>query len=223
MIFKTLTLMIFVWPLAWGADCNPGFHLLQEKFFPYAFGKEARTVDYSEFEQIASYLKEIKNNKKYEVSKSDILVCTSDYRLPPISVTQKNENEHLDLALQRASGLKKELKKLGIKAEVSHKLCGPAFRKLDMNWRFISKEYMNDKYQEAYRDIEKTDGIIEMYKTEALIKSFDEVKNKYQQPFLAKYKPFNGYRVRVFGSDVCPLTHHEIETSKEKGKGAQQE
>ena len=124
MIFKILTLMIFVRPLAWGADCNPGFHLLQEKFFPYPFGKEARTVDYSEFEQIASYLKEIKNNKKYEVSKSDILVCTSDYRLPPISVTQKNENEHLDLALQRASGLKKELNKLGIKAEVSHKLCG---------------------------------------------------------------------------------------------------
>ena len=221
-MIKLLIFLPFIFSTSWAADCNPEVHILDEKFFPYPFGKESRTLDYKEFEEIVSYIKEFEKNKKHQITKTEILVCTSDYRLPPMSVTHKNENEHLDLAMQRAGGLKKELNKKGINSEVSHKLCGPTFRKLDMNWRFITKQHMNGKYEEAFRDIQKTEGIHEMYKNEALMNSFDEVKQKFPEPFLAKYKPFNGYRLRLHGKDNCSSIHHEIETGKKEGKGTKQ-
>lgn len=221
-MLKLLIFIPFLLSTVQAADCNPEVHVLNEKFFPYPFGKESRTLDYKEFEEIVFYIKESEKNKKHQVTKTEILVCTSDYRLPPMSVTHKNENEHLDLAMQRAGGLKKELNKKGINADVSHKLCGPAFRNLDKNWRFITKEHMNGKYQEAFKDIEKTEGILEMYKAEALINSIDELRTKFPEPFLAKYKPFNGYRLRLIGKDHCSSTHHQIETGKKEGKGTKQ-
>jgi hypothetical protein len=225
---KLLVLFIAVFPLtslAQIADCDPSEKTVLQKFQPIPFGKLARNILETEAQEIIKLISDFKiNNPKVEVVRLDVLVCTSAYPLPPISITDKNDNEHIDLALQRAMKIKKDLNKQSIPAEVAHKVCGPAFVPTDKNWRIVVKgKTPQNIYDQAYADIGNTAGILEQYKNEALIESFDEVKAQYPEPFLAKYKPFQGYRINLVGKEICSSNNHKIKAGKEEAEGAKKE
>lgn len=226
-MFKGLILLLtFISLTAWGQphECDPSEKSVMQKFLPSPFGKLAWNILESEAEEIINLVADYKSkNPKIELVHLDILVCTSAYPLAPISITDKNQHANVDQALQRALKIKKRFNQQTIPTEVAHKVCGPAFVPLDKNWRIVVKGKSGDLYDRAYKDIEKTEGILELYKTEALIETFAEVKAQYPEPFLAKYKPFQGYRVKLFGKELCGSNNHKIKAGQEKAKGAKQE
>lgn len=185
-------------------NCEDGEKILEQKFFPAPFGKKARNIDVSEAEGVVKHIKQFQlNHPNSIVSKIEVLSCTSSVPLPPLSLTDRRENEHLDLAMQRALLLKKELNKHNFKSEVAHRVCGPEFKPLDKNLRFIVKGNSGALYEQAYAEIQKTENLLDQYKEEALIESFDEIKKNYPAPFEAKYRPFQGYRVKITGRIRC--------------------
>lgn len=226
-MFKGLILLLSLFvPFVFAApvECDPTEQTILQKFLPSPFGKAARNILDTEAKGVVSLVSDFKaSHPKIEVTHIEVLVCTSHYPLAPISLTDKNENEHMELALQRALNLKKEFSGQKISAQISHRACGPAFVHLDKNWRLVVKGKSGKIYDQVYEEIEKTPGILELYKNEALLNSFDEVKSNYPEPLLAKYKAFQGYRLKVLGKQLCGSAHHKIEASQKESKRSKQE
>ena len=220
LLFSLFASFVFAAPV----ECDPTEQTRLQKFLPSPFGKAARNILDTEAKSVVSMVSDFKaSHPKIEVSRIEVLVCTSHYPLAPISITDKNENEHMELALQRALNLKKEFNAQKISAQISHKSCGPAYVQLDKNWRLVVKGKSGKIYDQVFEEIAKTPGILELYKNEALLNSFDEVKSNYPEPLLAKYKAFQGYRLIVLGKQLCGSAHHKIEASQKESKRSKQE
>ena len=226
MVKGLILLLSLLGPFVYAApiECDPSEQTVFQHFLASPFGKASRTISDTEAKAVVSLVSEFKaSHPKIEVSHIEVLVCTSHYPLAPISITDKNENEHMELALQRALNLKKEFNTQKVSAQISHKACGPAYVQLDKNWRLVVKGKSGKIYDQVFEEIEKTPGLLELYKNEALLNSFDEVKAKYPEPLLAKYKAFQGYRLSVLGKNLCGSSHHKIEAGQKESKRAKQE
>ena len=226
MVKGLILLLSLLAPFVYAApiECDPSEQTVFQHFLASPFGKASRTISDTEAKAVVSLVSEFKSNHpKIEVTRIEVLVCTSHYPLAPISITDKNENEHMELALQRALNLKKEFNTQNVPAQISHRACGPAFVNLDKNWRLVVKGKSGKIYDQVLGEIENTPGLQELYKSEALLNSFDEVKAKYPEPLLAKYKAFQGYRLSVLGKNLCGSSHHKIEAGQKESKRAKQE
>lgn len=183
--------------------------VLFKKFIPTAFGIRSRTIDRKDAEAV---IKEVKNFKLAEprakITRLEILTCTSDYNLPQTIIPNKI-NEHVALASERNEMVKSALAKAYPYAVIAtSKLCGPKFEKKDLNDRFITKEsgpLYAAKLNALHSDVEFTKSL----KEEALIENSASLVEIYSSPFLAKYKPFQGIRLSIWG---------ELEESKKVEK-----
>lgn len=192
--------------------------ILHSEFVPTSFGIRSRTLDKSEAETVIKAIQQYKiQHAKSEISKIDILTCTSDYRLPQVSVTRKNEGEHIQLAKDRNEMMKAEISrifKLPIAGESS--VCGPEFNRDDLNDRFVTKDsgaIYDVKFNALMAD-EKFKGQL---KEQALISEPEKLKEVYPSPFLAKYKPFQGVRIHIWGT-VKGETQKKADTKQPSGK-----
>ncbi len=186
-------------------ECDSDTEILlgQPSFVQTPFGKAATRIEASEALGIVKLIQDLKSSSPDKnITRVEVLVCTSDVKIKPESITDRRENIHIELAQQRAAALKKELNKASIQSDISSQVCGPSFVKKDLNWRFFTEENSKKFYDSAFATL-NTPESLEMYKEFALIENFEELKRKFPAPYLAKYKPFNGYRIKVFAKNVC--------------------
>lgn len=179
---------------------EPSEGVIFKKFIPTAFGIRSRTIDRKDADAV---IKEVKNFKlsepKAKISRLEILTCTSDYPLPHASITSRKVNEHMQLAQERSEMIKSTLSKsLPHVVVATSKVCGPKFNPEDLNNRFVTKEsgpLLALKFNELHGDEE----FIKSLKEEALIENSGLLVDIYPSPFLAKYKPFQGIRLTIWG------------------------
>lgn len=200
MISLLIGLLFILSPRAQVLEEKPEI-LLHKEFVSTAFGVKSRTLDKKDAEAVIKALHQFKiDHPEAHISRVEVLTCTSDYKLPQISITHKETDEHLRLAKDRLEMLKEEMKKASPypftgKAQV----CGPAFKKEDMNDRFVTRE-SGAIFDEKFKILLADSAFIELLKSEALLENPSDLKSIYSSPFLAKYKPFQGVRLLVWGS-----------------------
>jgi hypothetical protein len=204
---KFILLSFLVCTLSYAEEVSE--KIIFKKFIPTAFGIRSRTIDRKDADAV---IKEIKNFKLAEplakISRIDILTCTSDYNLPQTIIPNRKE-EHVQLAKERNEMVQKALINAYPYAVVAEsKLCGPRFKTADLNDRFITKQsgpLFASKLNELHNSAEFTQSL----KEEALIDDSATLVDAYSSPFLAKYKPFQGIRLSIWG---------ELKESKEAEK-----
>lgn len=167
-------------------------------FIPTPFGIKSRTIDKKDAERVLKSIHEFKLARPdAQITGFEILTCTSDYELPQSSVTQKKVDEHWTLAKDRHFMILEEIGKtyqLPIKGEF--KICGPEFKKEDLNDRFVTQQ-SGVIFEERFKALLDTPGYKEQLKEEALMEQPELLKKLYPTPFLAKYKPFQGVRLFI--------------------------
>lgn len=175
--------------------------IIFKKFIPTAFGIRSRTIDRKDAEAV---LKEVKNFKLAEpsakISRLEILTCTSDYPLPQTSITNRKVNEHMQLAQERNEMIKSTLSKaLPHIIVATSKVCGPKFNPEDLNNRFVIKE-SGPLFAMKLNELHNNPEFVKSLKEEALVENSALLVDLYPSPFLAKYKPFQGIRLLIWGS-----------------------
>ena len=193
--------------------------LIHKEFVSTAFGVKSRTLDKKDAEAVIKALHQFKvDHPEAHINRVEVLTCTSDYKLPQISITHKETDEHLRLAKERLEMLTEEMKKVSPypfsgKAQV----CGPTFKKDDMNDRFVTRE-SGAIFDEKFKNLLADSAFIELLKSEALLENPSDLKSIYSSPFLAKYKPFQGVRLFVWGSINQASPKKREELKKPSGK-----
>jgi len=175
--------------------------ILHSEFIPTSFGIKSRTIDKNDAESVIKAIQQFKiQHSKSEISKIEILTCTSDYRLPQVSITRKNDGEHIHLAKERHEMIKSEISRV-LKLQVSGDslLCGPNFNRDDLNDRFVTKD-SGPIYDEKFKSLMADEKFKAQLKDQALIHEPEKLKELYPSPFLAKYKPFQGVRLHIWGT-----------------------
>ena len=168
-----------------------------KKLIPTSFGIKSRTIDKKDAESVIKEIEQFKlSNPTAEIS-IDVLTCTSDYELPPVSLTDKKIDEHLQLGLERSLMIKNELIKLSIPFVIDTKICGPVFKKDDLNDRFVTKE--SKTFATKFEALKKTEGFLDQLREEALIEDPETLMELHSTLFLAKFKPFQGIRLLIKG------------------------
>jgi hypothetical protein len=191
--------------------CKEDVTELYSEFIPGNFDEDRSTVGRDQVEPVKKKVSDfIKSNP--EVVVTSVSVASTSAKNPfYISSGGKrvldpdSDKKNLSLARERASFLEKALLELKsssssfkeISFEVSSELAGPDFAPLDLNERFVTKMspgYL-DRLESLFKKYEKE------FKQQALKNSamelFDE--NQFSNLFQAKFKPFQGFRLRVKG------------------------
>lgn len=173
-------------------------NIIYKKFIQTAFGVKSRTLDKKDAEAVLLEIQQFKiANPKAEIQ-IDILTCTSDFELPQNTITNKKIEEHLQLAVERNLMIQAELVKyLKVPVKTVTKICGPEFKKEDLNDRFVTKE--SNTFAEKYEQLKNTPGYQDQLRDEALIENPESVMDLYPTIFLAKFKPFQGIRLLIKG------------------------
>jgi len=78
-------------------------------------------------------------------------------------------------------------------------LCGPNFNRDDLNDRFVTKD-SGPIYDEKFKSLMADEKFKAQLKDQALIHEPEKLKELYPSPFLAKYKPFQGVRLHIWGT-----------------------
>jgi hypothetical protein len=174
--------------------------LLHREFLPTAFGIKSRTIDIKDGELVAKAIENYKvQNPNAEILRIELQTCTSDYRLPQSTLTARRLNEHEQLAEERHSMIRDHLvRSTKIFPSGHHKVCGPKFETKDLNDRFISKE-SGAIYEEKFKQLIHDESFVQQLKVEALVDDPEVLKKKYPTIFLAKFKPFQGVRLSLYG------------------------
>jgi hypothetical protein len=191
-------LILITSPAAFAEEISE--EIIFKKFIPTAFGIRSRTIDRKDAEAV---IKEVKNFKLSEpsakISRLEILTCTSDYPLPQTSITNRKVNEHAQLALERNEMIKSTLSKaLPHTIVATSKVCGPKFNPEDLNNRFVIKE-SGPLFATKLNELHNNSEFVKSLKEEALIEDSALLVDLYPSPFLAKYKPFQGIRLLIWG------------------------
>jgi len=175
--------------------------LVVEKFVPTAFGIKSRTIDVKDAEAVIQSIKDFqKNDAKAIISHLEILTCTSSYPLPKSTLTRHPESEHIYLATQRHETIVTELKKHFKTSIIGEaKVCGPSFDRKDLNDRFVTPE-SGQFYQDRFKELSQDEELEKSLKEIALT-NLSDVQERFSSPFLAKYRSFQGIRIRVFVLD----------------------
>lgn len=209
--------LLFIPVMAWALD-ESSEHILHQEFIPTAFGVKSRTLDKKDAEAVIKAAQNyILSAPKAEISRLELLTCASDYRLPPMTLTDKRINEHWHLAKERNDMVIKELEKI-LKLPVTGqaRVCGPEFVPTDLNDRFVTKE-SGALYESKFQQLLKDPAFQQQLKEEAMIDEAEKLKSLYPSPFLAKYKPFQGIRLFIFGH-IKQAQSKKSESKKSSGK-----
>lgn len=187
---RSLVLFFIVFSAHGQSDCTVSGQLLHQEFLLTAFGKESRTIDVKDAESVVARVKKyVSENPKNKIEKIQVTVCTSAWSL--------KGNENLDLAKQRSDIMSQELKKLTWPSEVSYRVCGPEFDPKDLNDRFVTRE--SPLFQERFERLLANKELRSLYTSEALVENMETLLD-YSSPFQAKYRPFQGNQIKIWGS-----------------------
>lgn len=198
---KLFLLLLFI-NLAWAQDpFEKGEEkVLYQVFSPTAFGIKSRTIDEKDAQSVIALMKSfLLSSPQAVVSRVDILTCTSDYELPQAIIAQRKANEHLELAKVRHSMVEKEFKKsFPYSVTGGYQICGPEFTREDLNDRFVTKESGELYQQKLNRLLEKPEYLKQLEEF-ALMTNPESISSIYPSIFLAKFRPFQGIRLKVWG------------------------
>jgi hypothetical protein len=176
--------------------------ILFKQFLPTEFGVKSRTHDTKDAEALLKSINDFQSaNPKLHIRRIEVLTCSSDFELPVNSITGKKVNENLQLAKERSEMIKSEVTKtLKSQIEFGSRICGPKYiRQDDFNDRFVTKE-SGSIYTSKFKTLLNDDIFLQKLREEALIEAPESLMSLYPTPFLAKFKPFQGIRIIIWGS-----------------------
>jgi hypothetical protein len=206
---KAFYLFLLWAPLVFGSqDCEQDKKVLHSEFIILGFDKDRMTVGKDQIEPIKLKILEfIKSNPQIKIS--DITVTASSSKAPfyKTSGGKKTLDPEVNfrLATERAIFVRIMLKE--IKASSSQlaevtitataELAGPEFKPIDLNDRFVTK--MTSGYFKMLADLYNENK--KLYAAQALKKSFEELtdEKQFSNLFQAKFKPFQGFRIKISG------------------------
>lgn len=143
------------------------------------------------------------------------------------SLDPESDNKSLAQATEKLIFVQKALEEISksstqythIKFKSNAKIAGPDFQRLDMNDRFVTK--MTPGYFERIKRVFNESK--DTFQKDALIKSHDDLfdENKYPNLYLAKFKPFQGFKIEISGHvksemKCVPIEAPQDITSKSK-------
>jgi hypothetical protein len=221
MIFKFMLLSCLSLRMNALATVESEEQLLHKEFIPTAFGIKSRTIDSKDADAVIRAIDNfILQYPSAEIKRIELKTCTSAYELPQSTLTHRKVDEHLKLAEERHSMIQQQLvksKKFQMQGEA--KVCGPAFGRLDLNDRFITKE-SGQIYEQKFAQLLSNQEFMLQLKEDALIEDPLILKSRYPSPFLAKFKPFQGVRLFIFGK--LKTKEQNLEKSKAAPSGKSQ-
>lgn len=171
-----------------------------KSFVPTAFGIKSRTIDVKEAEKVLKLIQDFKiNNPQTRILGIELLTCTSDYKLPQASVTNRKTDEHIQLAKERHMMIAEHLvRSLKLPVSGEARVCGPEYSAEFLNDRFVTIQ-SGAIFHERFKALIQSEGFVQKLKEEALVDDPELLKRIYPTPFLARFKPFQGVRVFIKG------------------------
>jgi len=196
------------------ASAEEAEQLLHKSFIPTAFGIKSRTIDSKDGDAVIKAIETFKLQQPDAIiSRIELQTCTSDYELPQNTITNRKVDEHVKLAEERHAMVTGQLTKIKLNVAGKSKLCGPTFESKDLNDRFVTKE-SGEIYTQKFQQLLNDQEFISQLKEDALVEDPQSLKSKYPTPFLAKFKPFQGIRLFIFGN-----TKKKAEPAQKEIKG----
>lgn len=192
-------------------ECIDEKVVLHSEFFPTSFDANRTTVGEMEIDPIKSkVLSVVKGNAEIIVTDVEILSTSSKTPFYKVVAGKKvidpeSNDRNLSLAKQRAAFAEKVFKSLKssdqkfkyINFKTKGQLSGPDFQPIDLNSRFVTR--MTPGY------LQKLDALFrknqKLFEEVALKKSAEDLldEKKYSNLYQAKFKPFQGFRLRIIG------------------------
>jgi hypothetical protein len=192
-------------------ECVDTKMILFSEFVPTNFDEGRSTLGLDQVEPVKEKIFNfIKSHPEMKVT--DVEVFSGSSQAPfyitlngKTVINPKSDDEGKRLAEARASDAKTVLGKMKSSSEAfaslnivtSFNLAGPKFERLDLNNRWVTK--MTPKYTQRVEAL--YEKYADLYKEQALISSAKYLldENKFGNLFLAKYKPFEGFRITIKG------------------------
>lgn len=188
-----------------------------DQFFSTAFGIKSRTIDIKDAEKVIKAIKEFQlKEPKIKISKIHILTCASSLPLPKSTTTPNPETEHIKLANQRHEMVISELQKnFQVSISGESRQCGVDFQKIDLNDRFVVPE-SGALFEERFKSLSENAEFMKKLKEETN-QELSEVREKFNSPFLAKYRSFQGIRLEVYSlvekTEITPVKEEPKKSS----------
>ena len=203
----------------------------ESMFVPLNFDEGRATVGADQVEPVKKAINDFmaQNNK---LNVSSVQVTSNSSRTPfYISVggkkviDPKSDEKNLELAKQRSAFAEKALSELkssqerlaSATLETKFSLAGPAFDAKDLNNRFVTKQ--TPGYQEKVKEYFNANKNVLL--NQAVIKSPEELlnQNRFTNLYQVKYKPFQGFRIVITGTDTRKCEEDKKAEDKKSGKG----
>jgi hypothetical protein len=206
-------------------DCQEQKQELYSEFVPTHFDKGRTTVGADEIDPVKLKIENFIISNQ-DLLLTDISVHSYSSRAPFfMSKTQldpKSDEKNFILAQERSVFVEKALQELKkSRSELSEtiirtqsSLAGPAFERMDLNTRFVTR--MTPGFEEKIKSLFIENK--ELFKQEALISSADMLLNeqKYVNYYQAKFKPFQGFKISIYGYKKDQLKCSESFSLKNK-------
>ncbi len=190
------------------SDCQEQKQELYAEFIPTHFDKGRTTVGADEIDPVKSKI------QNFIISNQDLLITDisvhsfssrAPFFMSKTLLDPKSDEKNFSLAQERSVFVKKALQELKkSRSELSEatiqtqsSLAGPAFERMDLNTRFVTK--MTPGYEEKIRSLFVENK--ELFQQEALIPDAEMLLNeqKYVNYYQAKFKPFQGFKISLYG------------------------
>jgi hypothetical protein len=215
------SIFLFSFAVLAQTDCYEEKQNLLTEFIPTSFDKGRSTVGADEVVPIKLKIQD------FITSRPDLLI--TDISIDSISskapffiskslIDPRSDERNFELAQERAIFAAKALEEIknsrsefsSIKMTTNAFLGGPAFNRMDLNTRFVTK--MTPGYEEKMRALFEENK--DFYINQALVKSPKELmdETKFVNYYQAKFKAFQGFKLSILG-------HHknELKCSEDKG------
>lgn len=184
--------------------------LLSQHFVPTGFDSSRSEVGKDQVGPVKEkILESILSNPEWKISK--ITVTTMSSKIPfaikakKLLIDPESEKKSWAIIQQRAAFVTEVLNELklsrsdlsGTHLESRAILAGPEFQLLDFNHRFVTK--MTPGYDQKVKEVFEQNK--KNFESDALIKSETSLleEKKFSNLYQAKYKPFHGIKIEMFG------------------------
>jgi hypothetical protein len=216
--------------LAWSQTCDPELQLVHAELIPLSL-EDKSTVGKDQALPVVQKIIELLK-KRTDLEEVEVEVTAQSARLPFYKllggknvIDPQSETRAEQLAQERSGFIQSawqekkfrptHLKRLDFKT--SGKLAGPPFKSIDLNGRMLKSMIPDQNVSERLVLKENPNyeaKIIQLYRQhqamyleEGLISSYSELmdEKRFDNYYLAKFKPFHGFRLSIHGKQKCDL------------------
>ncbi len=227
MINRLVTIIIFLFSFSVLAqtECHEEKQNLLSEFIPTSFDKGRSTVGADVVVPIKLKIQDFISSRP-DLLITDISIDSMSSRAPffisKTLIDPRSDERNFELAQERAIFAAKALEEIknsrsehsSIKITTKAFLAGPAFNRIDLNTRFVTK--MTPGFDEKMRALFEENK--EFYINQALVKSPQELmdETKFVNYYQAKFKAFQGFKLSILGYIKSDLKCSEDKASKNK-------